>query len=322
MRRIELQPTEPFRPSFINRTGAFNADALMAATRIVQDVREHGDDELRALTEKFDGVKVDSFRVPDEAFDRAFDEVNPETLEALQHAAAQIREFHQRQVQQSWMFAREDGAIVGAKVTPIDSVGIYVPGGRALYPSSVLMNSIPASVAGVGRIACVTPPAKDGSVDAAILVACKLGGVDEVYTVGGAQAIAALAYGTESIPAVDKVTGPGNAYVAAAKKVVSGDVGIDMIAGPSEVCVVADGSADRQPGGHRPHGAGRARPAGGMLSGVREQRIRRRRRSRHRRARRALAPRRDHHRLAGGTGSDSGRERHGPGHPDRERDSA
>ena len=244
MRRIELQPTEPFRPSFINRTGAFNADALMTATRIVQDVRERGDDELRALTEKFDGVKVESFRVPADAFDRAFDEVNPETLEALQHAAAQIREFHQRQVQQSWMFAREDGAIVGAKVTPIDSVGIYVPGGRALYPSSVLMNSIPASVAGVGRIACVTPPAKDGGVDAAILVACKLGGVDEVYTVGGAQAIAALAYGTDSIPAVDKVTGPGNAFVAAAKKVVSGDVGIDMIAGPSEVCVVADGSAD------------------------------------------------------------------------------
>ncbi len=244
MRRIELQPTEPFRPSFINRTGAFNADALMAATRIVQDVRERGDEELRALTEKFDGVKVESFRVPDEAFDRAFEEVNPETLEALQHAAAQIREFHQRQVQQSWMFAREDGAIVGAKVTPIDSVGIYVPGGRALYPSSVLMNAIPASVAGVRRIACVTPPTKDGNVDAAILVACKLGGVSEVYTVGGAQAVAALAYGTDSIPAVDKITGPGNAYVAAAKKVVSGDVGIDMIAGPSEVCVVADESAD------------------------------------------------------------------------------
>lgn len=244
MRRIELQPTEPFRASFINRTGAFNADALITATKIVDDVRKGGDDELRALTEKFDGVKVTGFRVPDEEIEKAFDEANPDTIEALRHAAAQIREFHERQVQQSWFFAREDGAIVGAKVTPIDSVGIYVPGGRALYPSSVLMNAIPASVAGVGRIVCTTPPNKDGSVDAAILVACKLGGVKDVYTVGGAQAIAALAYGTESIPAVDKVTGPGNAFVAAAKKVVSGDVGIDMIAGPSEVCVVADETAE------------------------------------------------------------------------------
>ena len=244
MRRIELQPTEPFRASFINRTGAFNADALITATKIVDDVRKGGDDELRALTEKFDGVKVKDFRVPDEAIDRAFDEANPDTIEALRHAAAQIREFHERQVQQSWFFAREDGAIVGAKVTPIDSVGIYVPGGRALYPSSVLMNAIPASVAGVGRIVCATPPSKDGSVDAAILVACKLGGVHDVYTVGGAQAIAALAYSTDSIPAVDKITGPGNAFVAAAKKVVSGDVGIDMIAGPSEVCVVADETAE------------------------------------------------------------------------------
>ncbi len=244
MRRIELQPTEPFRPSLINRTGAFNADALVTATRIVEDVREKGDAELRALTERFDGVKVESFRVPDEAFQRAFDEVDPDTLDALRHAAAQIRGFHERQVQQSWLFAREDGAIVGAKVTPLDSVGIYVPGGRALYPSSVLMNAIPASVAGVRRIACVTPPSKDGSVDAAILAACKLGGVSEVYTVGGAQAIAALAYGTETISPVDKITGPGNAFVAAAKKAVSGDVGIDMIAGPSEVCVVADETAD------------------------------------------------------------------------------
>ena len=244
MRRIELQPTEPFRSSFINRTGAFNAEALVTATKIVDDVRKGGDEELRSLTEKFDGVKVSDFRVPDEAIDAAFDEADPQTIEALRHAAKQIREFHERQVTQSWFFAREDGAIVGAKVSPIDSVGIYVPGGRALYPSSVLMNAIPASVAGVGRIVCTTPPNKDGGVDPAILVACKLGGVSDVYTVGGAQAIAALAYGTDSIPAVDKVTGPGNAFVAAAKKVVSGDVGVDMIAGPSEVCVVADETAE------------------------------------------------------------------------------
>ena len=250
MRRIELAPGEPFRSSMIDRTGAFNAKALVAATEIVSEVRKGGDAALRELTEKFDGVKVDDFRVPEDAVKRAFEEIDSATLEALEHATCQIREFHERQVQQSWMFAREDGAIVGAKVTPIDSAGVYVPGGRALYPSSVLMNSIPAKVAGVGRIVCVTPPAKDYGepgalpVDSAILVACALGGVDEIYTVGGAQAIAALAYGTESIRRVDKVTGPGNAFVAAAKKVVSGDVGVDMIAGPSEVCVVADDAAD------------------------------------------------------------------------------
>lgn len=250
MRRVNLKQGEQFSSSMIDRTGAFNADALIAATKIVESVREGGDSVLRELTLKFDGVELEGFRVPDSAIDAALDEVEPATLEALRHAADQVRDFHERQVQQSWMFAREDGAIVGAKVTPVDSAGIYVPGGRALYPSSVLMNAIPAKVAGVGRIVCMTPPSKDYGkpgalpVDAAILAACKLGGVDEVYTVGGAQAIAALAYGTESIERVDKVTGPGNAFVAAAKKIVSGDVGIDMIAGPSEVCVVADGTAD------------------------------------------------------------------------------
>lgn len=244
MRTITLKPGEPFSPSMIKRTGAFNEDALLAATSIVADVRKRGDDALRELTSKFDGVQIDRFRVPNEVIDAAYDAIDQDTLSALRHAANQIREFHERQLQQSWMFVREDGAIVGAKVTAIDSVGIYVPGGRALYPSSVLMNAIPASVAGVSRIACVTPPTKDGTLDPAILVACKLGGVSEIYTVGGAQAIAALAYGTEQIARVDKITGPGNAFVAAAKKVVSGDVGIDMIAGPSEVCVVADDTAD------------------------------------------------------------------------------
>lgn len=246
MRIIELKPNEPFRSSCIKRTGAFNADALIAATKIVEEVRERGDAALLELTEKFDGVKLEpsAMRVSQEDIDESVNEVPLDTLKALKHAASQIREFHERQIQQSWMFAREDGAIVGAKITPIDSVGIYAPGGRALYPSSVLMNSIPASVAGVNRIVCVTPPSKGGGVDAAMLVACKLGGVDEVYTVGGAQAIAALAYGTDTILPVDKITGPGNAYVAAAKKAVSGDVGIDMIAGPSEVCVVADATAD------------------------------------------------------------------------------
>lgn len=244
MRRVVLQPTELFASSFINRTGAFNASALAAATDIIEQVRARGDEALRDLTEKFDGVRPETFRVPQETIDAAVDAVDPDTLAALKHAARQIRDFHERQVQQSWIYARADGAVVGAKVTPLDSVGIYVPGGRALYPSTVLMNALPAQVAGVERIVCVTPPTKDGSLDCAILAACKLAGVTEIYTVGGAQAIGALAYGTESIAPVDKITGPGNAYVAAAKKIVSGDVGIDMIAGPSEVCVVADETAD------------------------------------------------------------------------------
>lgn len=244
MRRVVLQPTELFASSFINRTGAFNASALAAATDIIEQVRARGDEALRDLTEKFDGVRPTTFRVPQETIDAAVDTVDPDTLAALKHAARQIRDFHERQVQQSWIYARADGAVVGAKVTPLDSVGIYVPGGRALYPSTVLMNALPAQVAGVERIVCVTPPTKDGSLDCAILAACKLAGVTEIYTVGGAQAIGALAYGTESIAPVDKITGPGNAYVAAAKKIVSGDVGIDMIAGPSEVCVVADETAD------------------------------------------------------------------------------
>ena len=220
MRRIDLQPLEPFTSDFIDRTGAFNPGALEAATAIIEQVRRDGDAALRALTEKFDGVAIENFRVPGEAIDAAMAEVDPDTLEALKHAAAQIRDFHERQKQQSWFFAREDGAIVGSKVTPLESVGIYVPGGRALYPSTVLMNALPAQVAGVERIVCVTPPTKDGTLDAAILAACKIAGVTEIYTVGGAQAVAALAYGTETIRPVAKITGP------------------------AEVCVVADETAD------------------------------------------------------------------------------
>ena len=244
MRRIVLGEGERFTGAHLRRTSAFDAAALTAATGIVADVRERGDEALREYTERFDGVRVGALRVPNAEIEAARGRIDERTASALERAAAQVRDFHERQRQQSWFFAREDGALVGAKVTPLDSVGIYVPGGRALYPSTVLMNALPASVAGVRRIACVTPPSADGSVDAAILFACGIAGVTEVYTVGGAQAIAALAYGTDEIAPVDKVTGPGNAYVAAAKKIVSGDVGIDMIAGPSEVCVVADATAD------------------------------------------------------------------------------
>ncbi len=244
MRMIEMKPNEPFRKELLKRSGAFNADALSSALKIVEDVRERGDAALFELTERFDGVKLESLRVTQDEIEAAVNRIDADLYAALKKATLQIKSFHERQVQQSWFFAREDGALVGAKVTPLDSVGVYAPGGRALYPSSVLMNTIPASVAGVQRIVCVTPPTKDGTIDDALLVACKLGGATEIYKVGGAQAIAALAYGTESIAPVDKITGPGNAFVAAAKKIVSGDVGIDMIAGPSEVCVVADESAD------------------------------------------------------------------------------
>ena len=243
MKRIELAPGQAFNESMLGRLGAFNADALIAATNIIDDVRKRGDEALHEYTQKFDGVAVDEFRVSQQAIDEALEQVSPEVAAAIQFAAAQIEEFHARQVQQSWFATRSDGALVGAKVQPLDSVGIYVPGGRALYPSSVLMNALPAKVAGVERIVCVTPPTKQGTLDPAIVEACRVAGVTEIYAVGGAQAIAALAYGTQSIAPVDKITGPGNAYVAAAKKVVSGDVGIDMIAGPSEVCVVADETA-------------------------------------------------------------------------------
>lgn len=243
MRRIELEANQAFEESLLNRTSAFNADALVAATNIVEAVRERGDAALKEFTQRFDGVELESFRVSNEAIDEAIAKVDPTVAKALQKAANQIRDFHERQKQQGWFALREDGALVGAKVEPLDSVGVYVPGGRALYPSSVLMNAIPASVAGVKRIVCATPPTKDGSLDPAIVEACRIAGVTEIYAIGGAQAIGALAYGTETIAPVDKITGPGNAFVAAAKKVVSGDVGIDMIAGPSEVCVVADETA-------------------------------------------------------------------------------
>lgn len=243
MRRIELASDQAFEERFLNRTSAFNADALVSATNIIEEVRKRGDVALKEFTQRFDGVGLEQFRVSDDAIEEALSKVDAKLADALNMAAKQVREFHERQKQQSWFSVREDGALVGAKVQPLDSVGIYVPGGRALYPSSVLMNAIPASVAGVQRIVCVTPPTKDGSLDPAIVKACQISGVTEIYAVGGAQAIGALAYGTESIAPVDKITGPGNAFVAAAKKVVSGDVGIDMIAGPSEVCVVADETA-------------------------------------------------------------------------------
>ena len=244
MRTIVLKPGERLAASQLPRQGVLPADIMAAAEGIVEEVRRRGDDALREYCLKFDGVEMGSFAVDPAAIDAAVEAVDPAFLAALEKAADQIRDFHAREVRQSWFTTRADGTLLGVKVTPVASAGIYVPGGRAQYPSTVLMNAIPAKVAGVGRVVMVTPPQKDGGISPYTLAAAKVAGVDEIYMVGGAQAIAALAYGTESIPRTVKITGPGNAFVAAAKRLVSGDAGIDMVAGPSEVCVLADANAD------------------------------------------------------------------------------
>lgn len=243
MRRVDLGEGEVFEAAQLQRDSAFDAAAMKAAVDIVAAVRERGDEALRAYAREFDGVELDALEVTEEEVEAALAAVDEDFLRSVEYAADNITAFHQRQVQQSWFTTRDDGAITGQKVTPLGRVGIYVPGGRAQYPSTVLMNALPARVAGVGEVIMCTPPSKDGTVNPYTLAAASVAGVDRIFKVGGAQAVGALAYGTESIPAVDKVTGPGNAYVAAAKKLVSGDCGIDMIAGPSEVCVMADESA-------------------------------------------------------------------------------
>ncbi len=249
MKTIQLAPGERLRPEQLTRQGVLPAEIVDAARDIVARVRAEGDEALRAYCRDFDGVDLERFRLPREQLDRTLDSLDPSFVASLEKAAAQIRAFHERELQQSWFTTRPDGTMLGVKVTPVAAAGIYVPGGRAQYPSTVLMNAVPAKVAGVGRVVMVTPPQRDAApgeppISPYTLAAAKLGGVDEVYLVGGAQAIAALAYGTAQIPAVDVITGPGNAYVAAAKQLVSGDVGIDMVAGPSEVCVLADATAE------------------------------------------------------------------------------
>ncbi|MCA1319617.1 histidinol dehydrogenase [Bacillus tianshenii] len=215
-----------------------------AVLEIIDEVRIKGDMALLSYTEKWDGARLDSLRVTKEEIIQAYDAFPTSINVVIQEAAENIREYHEKQVKQSWLSTKEDGTILGQKVTALDAVGVYVPGGKAAYPSSVLMNVIPAQVAGVERIAMVTPPAADGSVPAGVLVAADILGVDEIYKVGGAQAVAALAYGTETIRPVDKIVGPGNIFVALAKKEVYGVVDIDSIAGPSEIVVLADETAN------------------------------------------------------------------------------
>lgn len=211
---------------------------------IIDNVKTKGDRALGEYLEKFDGVKLSQFKVSREEIEEALGQVDTEFLDILKEAESNISAFHEKQVRQGFMMTNKDGVILGQRVVPIEKVGIYVPGGTAAYPSTVLMDAVPAKIAGVSEIIMVTPPNKEGKVNPYILAAAKIAGVTLVYKIGGAQAVAALAFGTESVPKVDKIVGPGNAFVAEAKKQVFGQVGIDMIAGPSEVLVLADGKSN------------------------------------------------------------------------------
>lgn len=243
---MKIITAEGFAKKWNDRTEIDTNEAALDETvlEIIRTVREKKDAALYAYTEQFDGATLDDLLVPEEEFSEAEKIAAPELVTALKEAAENIRNYHSEQNEKSWMISQDKGILLGQKVTPIERVGAYIPGGKAAYPSTVLMTIIPAQIAGVEEITITTPPDKDGKVNPYVLLAAKLIGVERIYKVGGAQAIAALAYGTETIKRVDKIVGPGNAYVARAKKWVYGTVGIDMIAGPSEICVIADAEAN------------------------------------------------------------------------------
>ena len=225
-----------------NNYGKFES----AVAEILAKVKSEGDEALFAYTKQFDKVEInkDTIRVTEEEIKEAYDTIDPALLDVIRKALVNIRTYHEKQIQNSWFTSTTNGTMLGQKVTPLNRVGVYVPGGKAVYPSSVLMNIVPAKVAGVPHIVMTTPPGKDGKVCASTLVAAREAGADEIYKAGGAQAVGALAYGTESIPKVDKIVGPGNIFVALAKKAVYGYVSIDSIAGPSEILVLADETAN------------------------------------------------------------------------------
>ena len=227
---------------FARKEPNMNVESIVSD--IIEDVKQNGDKALLAYCEKFDKARLTALQVSQEEMDEAVAQVEPEFLEILEKSAANIRKFHSRQVRNSFVINEEDGVVIGQKIIPVDRAGLYVPGGTATYPSTVLMDSIPAKIAGCREVVMVTPPNSQGKIQPVILAAAKVAGIDKIFKVGGAQAIAALAYGTESIPKVDKIVGPGNAFVAEAKKQVYGKVSIDMIAGPSEILIVADGATD------------------------------------------------------------------------------
>ena len=227
---------------FARTENTINVEGIVSD--IIANVRKNGDKALFEYCEKFDHAKLDSLLVTQEEIQEAVASVEPRFLEILQQAAANIRNFHQRQLRNSFIINDQNGIVIGQKIIPVDRAGLYVPGGTAAYPSTVLMDSIPAKIAGCREVVMVTPPSADGKINPVILAAASIAGIDKIYKLGGAQAIAALAYGTESVPKVDKIVGPGNAFVAEAKKQVFGMVSIDMIAGPSEILIVADGATN------------------------------------------------------------------------------
>ncbi len=245
LKALEQENKKELADYLAGRAYEISADTLLATNAILADVRNRKDQALKDYTEKFDGVLLNQLRVDPQEIEEQAAKADPFFVQSLEEAAENIRFFHEAQKQHGYHLEKEDGIYLGQRVLPIANVGIYVPGGRALYPSSVLMNAIPARIAGVKRIVMVTPPSReaDGRLAPNLAAAARAAGVDEIYTVGGAQAVAALAYGTESIAPVDKIVGPGNMYVAAAKKLVFGKVDIDMIAGPSEILVIADEKA-------------------------------------------------------------------------------
>lgn len=246
MKRIYANGTDEvlFLDELKKRSGETNKKVGEVVTGIIDDVRENGDEAVKRYTLKFDGSLPQYYEVPREVINDALTEADEDFVNALLNAQANIADFHQRQVEQSFIAPKENGVILGQRIRGLERVGLYVPGGTAAYPSSVLMNAVPAKIAGVKEIIMVTPPLKDGTPNKDILVAAAICGVDRIFLSGGAQAIAALAYGTEEIPKCDKIVGPGNIYVATAKKLLYGVVDIDMIAGPSEILVLADETAD------------------------------------------------------------------------------
>ena len=220
-----------------------NVDVSGIVSQIIQNVRAGGDKAVLEYNERFDGAKLTALEVSREELDEALEQVDGNFIRILDTAARNIRQYHARQIR-SGFFLEQDGIVLGQKITPIEKVGVYVPGGTAAYPSTVLMDTIPAKIAGCEQVVMVTPPGRDGKINPAILAAAQVAGVDRIFKVGGAQAVAALAYGTETVPQVDKIVGPGNAFVAEAKKQVFGQVAIDMIAGPSEILIVADAKSN------------------------------------------------------------------------------
>ncbi len=244
MEIVKLKSAE--KNKLINRSQIDAESVIEIVSDILHNVRKDGDNSLKFYTEKFDNVKLDDLKVSEAEIKESYDKVDAKIVDALKKAAKNIKKFHKSQIPEEWFEEVDNGITAGQIIRPIEIVGCYVPGGRAVYPSSVLMTIIPAKIAGVGKVICCTPPMPDGSVNEAVLVAADIAGADEIYKIGGAQSIAAMAFGTLSVPKVDKIVGPGNIFVTAAKKLVYGDVDIDFPAGPSEVLIIADETANAE----------------------------------------------------------------------------